>query len=172
MTTGLSEDREQLQRVFTREAPALARTVRALLCSPEGVEDVVQEVFVVAFGRIGTFEGRASMASWLRGIAVNVVRNRTRRRLRRDAIGQRRTAEVATMAETPEATLAARRLEQVLWNAVDRLPHREREAFVLRVLEERSLAECALALGISVKAVSRRAVAAERKVKAAVEVER
>lgn len=163
-----SGDRAEMERVYTAEAPGLARTVRALMCRAAGVDDVVQEVFVIAFTRIETFEGRTSMSAWLRGIALNVVRNRSRRRRRRCDLDERFPARAIGAVDTPEDELDARRAEARLWNAVDQLPATQREAFVMRVLEERSLAECAEILGVSVKSVSRRALQAERVVKAAV----
>lgn len=162
-------DRAAMQAAFAEHGPAIARTVQALACLPGSVEDLVQEVFVVAFTRIETYEGRMPLAAWLRGIAVNVVRNQRRRERRRGDLRKRFEPAVRERPDTPEEALATQRLADRLWTAVDRLPDRQREAFVLRVIEQRPLAECADVLGVSIKAVSRRAVAAERKVRAAVE---
>ena len=163
-------DREAMQAAFAEHGAAIARTVQALACLPGSVEDLVQEVFVVAFTRIDTYEGRVPLAAWLRGIAVNVVRNQRRRERRRGDLRQR-FEPPRERPDTPEEALATRRLADRLWSAVDRLPDRRREAFVLRVIEQRPLAECADVLGVSVKVVSRRAIAAERTVRAAVESE-
>ncbi len=164
-------DREAMQAAFADHAPAIARTVRALACLPGSVDDLVQEVFIVAFTRIDTYEGRMPLAAWLRGIAVNVVRNQRRRALRRRALRERFDPAPGERPDTPEEVLATRRLGDRLWEAVDRLPDARREAFVLRVVEQRPLTECAEILGVSIKAVSRRAVAAERAVRAHVERE-
>ena len=162
-------DRVAMQAAFAEHGPAIARTVRALACLPGSVEDLVQEVFVVAFTRIETYEGRMPLAAWLRGIAVNVVRNQRRRERRRGDLRKRFEPAARERPDTPEEALTTQRLADRLWTAVDDLPDRQREAFVLRVIEQRPLAECADVLGVSIKAVSRRAVAAERKVRVAVE---
>ncbi|MEM6294533.1 MAG: sigma-70 family RNA polymerase sigma factor [Myxococcota bacterium] len=159
-------DRAAMQVAFAEHAPGVARTVKALACRAGTTEDLVQEVFVVAFTRIETYEGRVPLAAWLHGIAVNVVRNQRRRDRRRGELRERFEPAARERPDTPEEVLATRRLADQLWNAVDALGDRQREAFVLRVLEERSLAECAQVLGISIKSVSRRAVAAERSVRA------
>lgn len=164
-------DRAAMQAAFREHGPGIGRTVQALACLPGGVEDLVQEVFVVAFTRIDTYEGRVPLSAWLRGIAVNVVRNQRRQLRRRGELNRRFDPAPAERPDTPEESLTTRRLAERLWRAVDRLPDRQREAFVLRVLEQRPLAECADVLGVSIKAVSRRAVAAERTVRAAVESE-
>lgn len=157
-----------MQAAFAEHRAAVQRAVRALSCSGAATEDLVQEVFVIAFTRISTYDERVPLASWLRGIAVNVVRAHRRREARRGRLRERFGPAPGERPDTPEEALAARRLADRLWDAVDALPDRQREAFVLRVIEQHSLAECAEALRISIKAVSRRALAAERAVRAAI----
>jgi RNA polymerase sigma-70 factor (ECF subfamily) len=162
-------DRAAMQAFFADQRAVVARTVRGLACSGATTEDLVQEVFVVAFTRIGGYDGSVPMPAWLRGIAVNVVRGHRRREARRGRLRQRFDPLPGERPHTPEEALATRRLADSLWGAVDALPDRQREAFVLRVIEQHSLLDCAAALGISLKAVSRRALAAERKIRAALE---
>ncbi len=162
------EAHEPFHAFFRAHYAFVWRCVRRCGVAPGELDDVVQEVFVIAFTRIETFEGRTSMSAWLRGIALNVVRNRSRRRRRRSDLDERVPTRAIGAVDTPEEEMDARRAEARLWNAVDQLPAAQREAFVMRVLEQRSLAECAEILGVSVKSVSRRALQAERAVKAAV----
>ncbi len=166
MRTG---DPQAMQAIFDAHAQAVARTVRGLACSAVGVEDLVQEVFVIAFVRIETYDDRVPIGAWLRGIAVNVVRGQRRRETRRDRLRSRFDPAARERPDTPEEALATRRLGDRFWDAVNGLPQKQREAFVLRVLEQQSLSECGAALGLSVKAVSRRALAAERRVRAALD---
>lgn len=49
-------------------------------------DDLAQDVFVTAFRRVKTFHSEASFESWLRGIAVNRLRNFMRKR-REQCIG-------------------------------------------------------------------------------------
>ena len=49
------------------------------LGAPEGdLDDVVQEIFVIASRRLAEFEGRSSVRTWLFGILLNVVRGHRR----------------------------------------------------------------------------------------------
>lgn len=64
--------------------------------------------------------------------------------------------EVPDSAPDPGEELALREVREVLHRALGRLPGRERDAIVLRVIEGRSSAETAEALGIS-QASARRA---------------
>ena len=46
---------------------------------PSDVDDLAQEVYVTAFRRLESFRPAESFAAWLRGIAINLIRNRRRR---------------------------------------------------------------------------------------------
>src|SRR5882672_9010889 len=58
------------------------RSVRRLGVDEFGVEDVVQEVFFTAHRRLGEFEGRSSVRTWLFAIVVHLVRHYRRKRQR------------------------------------------------------------------------------------------
>lgn len=65
-------------------------SVRAFLRSRirdwASADDLAQDVFVTAFQRIRTFRGESDLGSWLRGIAMNHLRNFIRKR-REECIG-------------------------------------------------------------------------------------
>lgn len=50
------------------------RSARRLGTPEANLDDVVQEIFMVAFRRQDEFEGRSSVKTWLYGIVFNVVR--------------------------------------------------------------------------------------------------
>ena len=50
------------------------RSARRLGTPEPNLDDVVQEIFLVAFRRQDEFEGRSSLKTWLYGIVFNVVR--------------------------------------------------------------------------------------------------
>jgi RNA polymerase sigma-70 factor (ECF subfamily) len=50
------------------------RSARRLGTPDANLDDVVQEIFMVAFRRQNEFEGRSSVKTWLYGIVFNVVR--------------------------------------------------------------------------------------------------
>src|ERR1700733_765299 len=54
------------------------RSARRLGALEALVDDVAQEIFVVAFRRLHEFEGRAQLRTWLFGITLGVVRNHRR----------------------------------------------------------------------------------------------
>jgi RNA polymerase sigma-70 factor (ECF subfamily) len=106
------------------------------------VDDVVQEVFLVVHRRLGTFEGRSTVRTWVIGIARNVIRDHLRK------IGHRPIG--APLEEEPVAhePSAAELLDQktalaVLDEALARMSDDQKEAFLLVEVEQLSSREAA-----------------------------
>jgi RNA polymerase sigma factor (sigma-70 family) len=78
----LKEGDEQAFRLLHgRHTPQLLRLARNLLA--EGIsdpEDLVQESWIRAAGKLDRFEWRSSLSTWLCGILINLVREAHRRR--------------------------------------------------------------------------------------------
>jgi RNA polymerase sigma-70 factor (ECF subfamily) len=119
------------------------------------LDDAVQEVWITVHRRLGSFEGRSALRTWLFGIALNVVRN-----LRR--ADDRRTRYLAASAATPETAPDAEALHagQEAWALVQRfantLDEQRRAIFVCNMLEHLSAAETAEATGVDVATVYKR----------------
>ena len=75
-----------LAEVFDRVAPELLRLARWLVRDRHRAEDLVQETFLVALERPGTFDRSRPLTPWLVGILVNRART-ARRDVRVDAEG-------------------------------------------------------------------------------------
>ncbi len=129
------------------------------------MEDLAQDVFVIAFQRLNRFDGRASLETWLHGIAINVARNHWRKRTRRrDLAGQAKAALPGAELSASEG-LEREQAVARLYEALARLPDREREAFVVRVIEQTPLAQAAEVLGAALSTISERATRAERAIR-------
>lgn len=126
-----------------------------------GIEDVVQEVFLVLHRRREEFRGESSVRTWLHGIAAHVARRH------RDAL-RLRAERTAALAEPPgpplpDAQLAQRRALQTLDRLLDELVDEQREVFVLTEIAGCSAPEIAAALGMNLNTVySRLRLARER----------
>src|SRR5262245_101464 len=66
-------------QVFAEHVQYVARGLRNFGVAPPDVEDACQEVFVVALRKLGEFEGRASVRTWLYRIAWKTAANYRRR---------------------------------------------------------------------------------------------
>lgn len=149
------------------EQDRLRRLVHRLLGWPAtaaDVDDVVQDVLLLAWRHHGAFRGDAALSTWLVRIAVRRTRRHQRWRHVRDRVRSWLAPdEVATTnpcaVERCEAALALR-------VAMARLPATDREVLVLRYLEDRSIAECADALSCSRTAVDQRLSRARARLRA------
>ena len=145
----------QFRQLVHEHARPLARTLRYLGVSDADLEDAVQEVFVTAHRRWPELSHEESVGGWLRGVAVNVARNR-----RRNAERARRTfvpeVEEAADARLPEEELAERQRCLRLLRLLDALPEEQRTALVLFEVEGVPMKEISELLGTSLPTAYRR----------------
>ena len=136
-----AEARERLDRLYRDHARSVYRCAATRL-SPQDAEDVVCEVFVVAWRRIT--EVPPYELGWLLRVTRNVMANHLRAGSRRAALARRVTgalpASVPDHAGDVVGQDAAERL-------LAQLPARDQEVLRLLVLEDMSVPELAQALG-------------------------
>jgi RNA polymerase sigma-70 factor (ECF subfamily) len=144
--------------------------VRRLGIPAGSVEDAVQEVFVVVHRKLGEFEGRSSLKTWLFGIVLRVVRDQ-RRAMRRKGmpLGQEDPETVGDEAGGgPDERAAKAEAVRTLHALLDELDDEKREIFVLAELEQMSVPEIADALGVNLNTVYSRLRAARQQFEEAV----
>jgi RNA polymerase sigma-70 factor (ECF subfamily) len=113
-------------------------------------EDVVAEVFLVAWRRLDDVpEGEAALP-WLYGVARKTIGNQRRGLFRRGRLH----ARLEQTAERPAPAAAAVSDAEPAIEALERLSESDRELLRLVAWEELSHAEIAAVLGISVNAVA------------------
>jgi RNA polymerase sigma-70 factor (ECF subfamily) len=133
--------------------------------------DLVQETLQKAWEKLPQFGGRteAELVAWLKKILENEAKDRIdqERAQKRDVARERSleaaVAEFSTMLEgclqandpTPSKLAEQRELCLRLAEALERLPHIERDAFVLRHMNGATLAKIAEALNVSETSVGR-----------------
>jgi len=148
-------------------APALGRFLRNLGVAPSDVEDALQDVFIVAHRRLNeTPEAADAMGPWLRGVAVNVARNRARSsyRSRVDFVDE---APEIIDARTPESEVAAERDRRRLLRLLATLHEAHREALVLFEIEGRPMKEVASTLGCALPTAYKYVTQAQAKLREA-----
>jgi RNA polymerase sigma-70 factor (ECF subfamily) len=142
------------EEVWDRYAASVRRLMgRALGPRPE-VEDLTQEAFMRVFSRIGTLREANALREFVLVIAVNVLKRELRHRwVRRRVLlsDSGSVPDVEGPSSDPEAREALARCYAIL----DKLGARERAAFVLRYMEERTLDEVAAALDVSLSTAKR-----------------
>jgi RNA polymerase sigma-70 factor (ECF subfamily) len=171
-----ARDRADMERLIAGHDAALndlmerhATTVFHFLCRMVGSEDdandLAQETFVRVFRSCKSFRVNEKFSSWLFTIAANLARNHFRWRSRHPTLSldaenseTEQTLGSTLPASSPapnDEALAAERAAAVRL-AVSKLPEDLREAVVLCEWEERSVAEAAIVLETTPKAVESR----------------
>jgi RNA polymerase sigma-70 factor (ECF subfamily) len=130
-------------------------------------EDVVQEVFVTVYRRLGEFEGRAHLKTWVFTIAAHLVQHYFRTHARKP--GDRATAkgtEIQALVDQqengPVHALERRERFDALDRVLAQLDEAKRLVFVLAELEQLTLIEIGQVIGANPNTVATRLRAARQ----------
>ena len=154
-----------LNELMERHATPVFHFLCRMLGNEDDANDLAQETFVRVFRARDSFRTNEKFSTWLYTIAANLARNHFRWRSRHPNVsletespGTDQTLGATIPGENPapnEQALAAERAAAVR-AAVGRLPEDLREAIVLCEWEERSVAEAAVILETTPKAIESR----------------
>lgn len=133
----------------------------------EGIEDAVQDVFLVVVRRFHEFEGRSSLRTWIFGIVQKIAAHHRRKARKQD---ERVSAVSPMLLEAVSQTSAHGPLEQTVRREAASLVQRvlldldeEKRAILIMVeLEQMSVVEVAEVLGINVNTAYTRLRAARQ----------
>jgi RNA polymerase sigma-70 factor (ECF subfamily) len=140
--------------LFERFQDRLYDLAWAILQDQAEAEDAVQDTFLRVFERIGRYRGESSFETWLVAVAVNVCRDRLRRRKVRQALSLERLrpkwlARALGHGEDPAEAVQQQEHRRSLWDTVDRLGERHCLPLILRDIYGLSCGEVAEALGLA-----------------------
>lgn len=145
-------DRDAARLLMHRLTPAIYRQALRVLKDQAEAEDVAQEAMLRLWKIAPDWrQGEAKVTTWLYQITSNLCTDRLRKRRPQtdlDAIGEP-VDEAASAAEHIQGRSRAAALDA----ALDQLPERQKQAVVLRHLEEMSNPEIAGIMGVGVGAV-------------------
>jgi RNA polymerase sigma-70 factor (ECF subfamily) len=137
--------------VFREHAVAVARWAAALGGPLLDVEDVVQEVFIVAHRRLPEFRGDAKLSTWLFHITRRVVHAQRRRAtFRRWLRGSAEDAagDLPSHDLNPIEVLEQRQTARRLYAVLDRMKEKYRMVLVLTKIEGLSDEQIAAITGV------------------------
>lgn len=141
--------RGRLAELYVTHAARVTGLAYVLTGDRELARDLAQDAFVRVAARFAHLRAPEAFDSYLRKAVVNLARNHFRRaRLERAFLSS--AGRIGDQVDPTEA-LESR---DELWRLLDRLPHRQRAALVLRYYEDLSEAQVADLLRCSVHAVN------------------
>ena len=140
-------DVEAFETIYQQHAARIYTLACRMGGSPEDGEDLLQEIFLQAHRKLGSFKGDSSIGTWLYRLALNhcldYVRSRQAKMSRiTDTLDAESSVEPTARRETPIVKLDLER-------AIERLPEGCREAFVLHDVEGFGHKEVGELLGIA-----------------------
>jgi len=139
---------------WRRYAPMVLMTAERVLGSKSEADDLAQEVFCQVFRRVKTLRQFDSLRSFVYSFAVRMLRSELRRRKRRrwlSFFGSLPPETLDFRAADPESRELLGRFDRLL----DRLSPRDRLVFVLRCMDEMTIAEIAETMELSTSTVKR-----------------
>ena len=153
-----SGDLGAFETLVTRHQRSVYGIVSRMVRVRDEVDDVVQDVFLLAFRSLGKFRGDAMFSTWLHSIAVNTTLKHLKRS-RKWAAPSLDDPEMGLADNLPASTpdpgdqAEANVRHEMIRMEVDRLPDKHKAVLVLYYFEEYSCEEIARVLGCSVGTV-------------------
>jgi RNA polymerase sigma-70 factor (ECF subfamily) len=169
MAQAASGDEDAFAQVVLRHQVAIKSYLYRLTACREDAEDLTQEVWLRVFTRLGTFEGRSSVRTWLFGIATRLAMDHDRAKARWPVDAQDKAKALAladpevpelfhqTHWESPHARYEMREHIDFCFTCIMKtLPLEEHIAFMLCDIYGFTNAEAAEVLGRSLEALNHR----------------
>jgi RNA polymerase sigma-70 factor (ECF subfamily) len=156
---GNTESFAELVRRHTRR---VFGTLAGILGNVDDARDSTQDVFLKAFQHIGNFQGRSKFSTWVMSIAVNTGTEILRQRRPTESLDDTdeessfRPRQIRSWVDDPEQQLAKAQMNDLVRQAVLRLPEKYRIALLLRDINQISTEEAASALNLTVPALKAR----------------
>jgi RNA polymerase sigma-70 factor (ECF subfamily) len=157
-------DAKAFDSLFTKHMRAMVNFAYRFVRNREIAEELAQEIFLKVYENAAGYRPQAKFTTWLYRIATNVCLNEIRRPSSRaahqplnpkqsnnpnDALREVEDRAIAG----PDRLFEQRALAQILKQALDQIPEKQRIAFILNKYQELSYVEVADIMRISEKAV-------------------
>lgn len=133
---------------------------RGFVHQVQDAEDITQETFLRAFISLGSFRGGAEFSTWLYRIGINSAYSFLRKREKRTIFSfyESKIGAIANLLQTnkddnPHRLLSSKEVQELIYKEIDRLPERQRVAFIFSRLDDMSQKEIAKIMSLSVHAV-------------------
>lgn len=156
-------DNEIISRVLTGEKNLYAVLVRRYnqrlykvavsIINDDEAEDAMQVAYIKAFENLGKFENKSAFSTWLTRILINeclqIKRKKQVLTVSDDMIENEIHSQSANKLQTPLAMVINTELKTILEKAISQLPEKYKTIFVMRELENMSIAETQECLNLS-----------------------
>jgi RNA polymerase sigma-70 factor (ECF subfamily) len=117
-------------------------------------EDISEETFIKLYYKANTFKGRSKFTTWLYSVTSNTAKNHLRGiNKKHSEIDIEDITTLKSSIAEPDKMAEASIINERINKALEKLPERQREVFVMRNLNGLSIEETAEVLGVTQGAV-------------------
>lgn len=132
----------------------LYRVAMSIINNEAEAEDAMQVAYIKAFENLKKFEHKSAFSTWLIRILINECLLRTKKRnqsisMNDDMIENELYRRLKKNSQTPLTSVVNSELKRILEKAICQLPGKYKTVFVMRELENMSIAETQDCLNIS-----------------------
>lgn len=147
-------NREYYEILVRRYNGLLYKTARGILSKEEDVEDVMQEAYIRGFEKLHQFRKEARFSTWLGRILINCALQHLNKlkgkpHISLDTLGDEEMDGLQESEQQENNPEVGENLKKALESAINHLPSKYRIVFILREIEQESVAEAAAMLEIS-----------------------
>lgn len=143
----LQGDLHAFEAIYRQHSIALFSLALRMLGNQSDAEDLLQEIFLNAYRKLGSYQGRSALGTWLYRLAVNRCLDHLRSGASQKQSITWSLEEQANLDPSAPADGTTERLD--LERAIVQLPHSYRAAFVLYDIEGFGHREVANILGVA-----------------------
>ena len=161
-----SGEKDVLSELLKRYNSRIYRLAYGILRNPQDAEEVIQEVFLRLFQKLGSFKGESSFSSWLYRVAINTTYMKLREKRGPDTVPLEVVGKfMEEQAEKhgpvdwtgmPDDELLTEEALKLISDAIEQLPEDFKTVLILRDVDGLSTEEVGELLGLSPPAVKSR----------------
>ena len=166
--------RAEFAKLINAHSDQVFRLALKILGNEQDAEDVLQNTFLKAFQKIGSFEGRSNVSTWLYRIATNealMIIRKQKPEVNIAELSNEDNEEIESPIQfidwccLPENELLSEETRVAMDNAINELSDALRIVFILRDIEGLSIQETSQVLNLSETAVKTRLLRARLKLR-------
>ncbi len=140
-------DLSAFESIYRRHSTPMYNLAYRMVGNPSDAEDLLQEIFLLAFNKLSSYQGQSSLGTWLYRVATNRCLDHLRSRAKRyqnvtDSLDEKESLTPSAAKDTP-----AERVD--LERSIAQLPDSYRAAFLLYDVEGFDHKEVAHILGVA-----------------------
>ena len=164
LTLAQEKDEAAFEELMRRNSSSSFKLALSILKDRQDAEDELQNSYWNAWRYLGRFQRDSKFSTWISRIVINQCLMRLRKARKASFLylddgaagGELSVMELPDRGPTPEAALGGKEMSAVLHREIRRMPPILRSVLVLRDLDELSMDDVAVRLGISLVAAKSR----------------